>query len=301
MFMSPNGQGRQRQGIPLLVRFIPIAIALVVMLIYMNTAEEFENPETGERSRVALSLDQEATLGLQAFQQILQSSRVLTSGPEVELIEHVAERLIAVVDPESKEFPWQVAVIDDPQQNAFCLPGGKIAVYTGILPICKNPDGLATVMAHEIAHATSRHGARRVFDSNALQIALGGVQGSLAGMEPEQQRIVVGLLGAGAQYGVMLPFSRKHELEADSIGIIYMARAGFDPRESVEFWQRMGEAAQGQKPPEMLSTHPADQTRIANLQRLMPEALQIYRETLQLNQTESPPLEIGPSREELFR
>jgi metalloendopeptidase OMA1, mitochondrial len=182
-----------------------------------------------------------------------------------------------VVDNSAQNFHWEVAVVENPAQNAFCLPGGKIVVYTGIIPVAQNEAGLATVLGHEIAHATSRHGAQRVFQQNAVQIAMMGVQGSMADMDYQARRQIQGLLGAGAQYGVLLPFSRQHELEADRIGLSYMARAGYDPREAIGFWKRMTELSQGKKPPEFMSTHPADATRIQQLQQLMPAALEEYR------------------------
>ncbi len=260
--------------------FLPLFIALFALAWYFMNAERFVNPETGATAYVALAPEQEEELGLQAFQQVLNESNVVQSGREVELVKRVARRLTSVVDEGSAKFNWMVTVVDNPQVNAFCLPGGKIVVYTGILPVAQNEAGLATVMGHEIAHATSRHGAQRMFQGGALQIALGGLQGSMSGMDPQAQRVLMGLMGAGAQFGVLLPFGRGHELEADKIGLYYMSRAGYDPRESVRFWQRMTEAAGGGKPPEMLSTHPADTTRIDQLEELLPKALEIYQQAL---------------------
>ncbi len=265
----------ERRGLNLL----PLLIAAAMVFFYFMRAERFVNPETGKTELVAFSPEQESELGLQTLQQVVAQSRVIRSGPEVDLVRAVAKRLVEVVDENSKKFDWVVLVVDDPQMNAFCLPGGKIVVYTGILPICQNPAGLATVMGHEIAHATLRHGGQRVFQSNMVQIALMGIQSSIANMPPEEQRTLAGLLGAGAQFGMILPFSRKHELEADAIGLRYMARAGFDPRESVKFWERMAQAGRGQKPPEFMSTHPGDATRIEQLERLMPEAIREYEQS----------------------
>ena len=131
------------------------------------------------------------------------------AGPAYDVVRRVASRLVRVVDTGSERYEWQVAVVQNPAQNAFCLPGGKIVVYTGILPIAQNEAGLATVLGHEIAHATSRHGAQRVFQQNAVQIAMMGIQGSMSDLDPQAQRQLFGMLGAGAQYGVLLPFSRK--------------------------------------------------------------------------------------------
>lgn len=162
------------------------------------------------------------------------------------------------------------------QLNAFCIPGGKIVVYTGIIPVAQNEAGLATVMGHEMAHATSRHGSQRVLQQNISQTAMTGVAVSLSDMDSDKQRVVLGALGAGAQYGVLMPFGRKHESEADQIGLTYMARAGYDPQESVRFWKRK-EAKAGGHQPEFLSTHPSGGTRIRQLEEWMPKALEEYQ------------------------
>jgi predicted Zn-dependent protease len=159
--------------------------------------------------------------------------------------------------------------------NAFCLPGGKIVVYTGILPVAQNEAALATVMGHEMAHATSRHGAQRVLQQNLAQTAMTGIAISLSDMDYDKQRAVMGALGAGAQFGILMPFGRQHESEADEIGLMYMARAKYDPQESIRFWERMERSSRG-GPPEFLSTHPSHGTRIQQLQQLMPKALEEY-------------------------
>lgn len=254
----------------------PLVLAAAYMLFQFFSAETFTNAETGERHKVALSVDQESALGLQAYREVLSHERVLESGAQVEMVKRVAERLARATGDAGASFDWQVSVVDSSEQNAFCLPGGKIVVYTGILPIAKDEAGLATVMGHEMAHATSRHSAQRMFQQEMAQAALMGAQGSLSQMDRETQRSVMSALGAGAQFGVLLPFSRDHESEADKIGLHYMARAGFDPRASIEFWQRMGQMAQGAAPPEFASTHPSHETRIESLQAEMPNALREF-------------------------
>jgi predicted Zn-dependent protease len=258
-----------------LPRLIPVGIALIVVLFQLLSSEKITN-EAGRNVHVALSKDQEATLGLQSYRQVLAQSRVIDSGPQYELVKGVATRLAAVAGDEGKNFDWRVSVVESREVNAFCLPGGKIVVYTGILPVAQGEAGLATVMGHEMAHATLRHGSERLLKQKATQTVLTGVQFSLGDMSYEQQRAVMGALGAGAQYGLLLPFSREHESEADKIGLFYMARAGFDPRESITFWERMSRAASGGKPMEFMSTHPSDQTRIAQLKALLPQAMQLY-------------------------
>ena len=260
----------------LLIRIVPIAIAALVVFFQYASSEKITN-EAGRSARLALSPEEEKVLGLQSYQQVLQESRLVESGPEYELVNRVAQRLASATGPAAKTFDWRVSLVDSPQINAFCLPGGKIVVYTGILPVAKTEAGLATVMGHEMAHATLRHGSERLLQHKATQTLMTGAQVSIGDMSYEQQRAVMGAIGAGAKYGVTLPFGREHESEADKIGLFYMARAGYDPRESVAFWQRMSEATAGSgKPPEFMSTHPSDSTRIAQLKELIPQALPEY-------------------------
>ncbi len=259
------------------LKAIPIALALLAMLYQFVVAPSFTNPETGRTARLGLSPSQELALGAQSFSQVVQHADVVTSGPDYEQVLRVSKRLAATVSlTEDDGFVWQVAVVRDPQENAFCLPGGKVCVYTGILPITRDDSGLAVVIGHEMAHATSHHGAERVFQQNLTQTALLGAQGAVGGMDYDQQRLVMGLLGAGAQFGVLLPFSRDHESEADHIGLMYMARAGYDPRVAVEFWTRMAEKSDSTAPPEFMSTHPLHETRIRQIQALLPTAIAEY-------------------------
>lgn len=238
------------------------------------------NPETGRASHVGMSTQQESALGLQTYQQVLSQSETIDSGPELEMVKRIAGRLAPATGKAGQDFDWKVSLIHDSKANAFCLPGGKIVVYTGIIPITQNEPGLATVLGHEMAHATSRHGAQRVLQQNLTQTAMTGIAVSLSDMDYDKQRVVMGALGAGAQFGVLMPFGRKHESEADEIGLIYMARAGYDPQESIRFWKRMEQAGSAQ-PPEFLSTHPSHGTRIAQLEALMPKAVEEYNRAKQ--------------------
>ena len=241
------------------------------------------NPETGRISHVAMSTEQEAALGLQSYRQVLSQSQTIDSGPQLDSVKRVASRLAAATGKAGAGFEWMVSLIDDRQQNAFCLPGGKIVVYTGIIPTTRGEPGLATVLGHEMAHATSRHGAQRVLQQNLAQTAMNGIAISLSDMDYQQQRAIMGALGAGTQYGILMPFGRKDESEADEIGLMYRARAGYDPQESLKFWERMEENSQGQ-PPEFLSTHPSHGTRISQLRALMPKAMEEYRRSQQPRQ-----------------
>lgn len=262
------------------IKWLPILVAALFLLYQYCSSEKFVNPETGRVSHVGLTTEQETALGLQSYRQVLSQSKTIDSGPELEGVKRVASRLASATGKAGADFDWQVSLINDTQQNAFCLPGGKIVVYTGIIPVARGEAGLATVLGHEMAHATSRHGAQRVLQQNLTQTAMNGIAISLSDMDYDKQRAIMGALGAGAQYGVLMPFGRKDESEADEIGLMYMARAGFDPQESLRFWQRMEQANQAQ-PPEFLSTHPSHGTRIAQLQALMPKAMEEYNRAQQ--------------------
>ena len=174
-------------------------------------------------------------------------------------------------------YAWEFNLVEDKEANAWCMPGGKVVVYTGILPITKNEAGLATVMGHEIAHAVARHGNERM--SQALLTQMGGMALAVAlDQQPSQtSQLWMAVYGMGAQVGILLPYSRLQETEADHLGLIFMAMAGYDPHEAVEFWQRMAEMKDGKAPPEFLSTHPSDQARIKKIKEFIPEAMKYYR------------------------
>ena len=175
-----------------------------------------------------------------------------------------------------KDYKWEMNVVESKEVNAWCMPGGKVVVYTGILPVTKSDAGLAVVLGHEIGHAIAQHGSERM--SEGLVVQMGGLAlGEALKNRPAQtQQLWMQAFGAGAQYGVMLPFSRAQESEADRIGLVLMAKAGYDPHEAVTFWQRM-RASAGEKPPELMSTHPSDERRIADIQKEIPEAMKYYK------------------------
>src|ERR1700730_5145037 len=257
------------------IKWVPLVLAALFFAYQYFSSEKFTNPETGRKSHVGMSTQQEAALGLQSYQQVLSQSQTVNSGPELDMVQRVVKRLASATGTAGKDFDWRVSLVRSSQVNAFCLPGGKIVVYTGILPVANNEAALATVLGHEMAHATSRHGAQRVFEQNLTQTAMAGVAGSLSDMDYEKQRAVMGAIGAGAQYGVLMPFSRNHESEADHLGLIYMARAGYNPQESFAFWRRM-EQANSAQPPQLLSDNPSHGTRIPQLEGWMPQALEEY-------------------------
>lgn len=259
------------------VTVLPLILAALFAAFQYFGADKVTNPETGRAARVAMSPEQEETLGLQSYREVLSQSEVVKSGPERELVERVARRLAAAVGDAAGTFNWQVSLIRSEQANAFCLPGGKIAVYTGILRHTRTEDGLAAVMGHEMAHAVARHGSQRLLRGSVAQTVMMGASMSFSDLDLNQRRMVLAALGAGAQYGVLLPFSRHHETEADEMGLIYMARAGYDPSVAVEFWERMS-ATGGPQPPEFASTHPSHSARIEHIRAFLPKALAARRD-----------------------
>lgn len=260
---------------------LPILIALIVMGFKYFTAEKVTNPLTGRTARVALSSQQEDSLGLQSYQEVLSQSQVVGAGPEHDLVVRVAEHLAPATGETAKNFQWQVSLVRSEQVNAFCLPGGKIVVYTGILPSTKTEAGLAAVMGHEMAHAVARHGSQRLLRTSLAQTFLVGANFSLGNLDMQQRQTIMAALGAGAQYGVMLPFSREQETEADELGLLYMARAGYDPHEAISFWERMSQAG-GAQPPVYLSTHPSHARRIQDLKEFLPKAMAEYEKSKKL-------------------
>jgi metalloendopeptidase OMA1, mitochondrial len=263
-----------------------ILLVFAGYLGYYYLSHRQEASFTGRNQMIDASMDQEVALGLQSFEQILAESDLVQDPSIVQPIEEIARRLIAVgprveqalaeakgikTTTEWDKFEWAVAVIQSEQANAFCLPGGKMAVYTGILPVAQNADALAAVMGHEIAHALLRHGSERMAQQKLMQIGSLAAGMSTSDMDPGQRQMVMAALGAGAKFGIMLPFSRDHESEADYVGLMLTAAACYSPEESIGLWERMG-AGGGQKPPEFMSTHPSGETRISQLQGWMQEA-----------------------------
>lgn len=221
--------------------------------------------------------DAEMKLGLQSYRQILTDNQrnLVTSGEAYETIQTIGNDIARAAQPWDPGFDWAYNLIRSEQANAFALPGGYTAVYSGLLPIAENVDGLAVVMGHEVAHALAHHGAERMAQQNMQRIVGAGVSMSAGGMDMGAQRAVMGVFGGISQYGFALPFSRKHESEADYMGLMLVARACYDPREAPLLWERMGAGA-GATPPEFQSTHPAPETRVQNFKAWMPEAIEVY-------------------------
>jgi len=237
----------------------------------------YQAPVTGRNQFILLSQAQETQMGATAYNQVLQEEKISNDPQYNAAVKRVGNRIAKVAN--GPGYSWEFTVIKaDDTINAFALPGGKVAVYTGILKVAETDVGLATVMSHEIAHAIARHGAERMSAGILEQLGAVGISAALGGSNPGLRDSILQAYGLGVTVGGVLPFSRKQESEADHIGLIYMARAGYDPREAVKFWQRMEDAAKGRAtPPEFLSTHPGHETRIHDLQTWMPEALKVYQ------------------------
>lgn len=261
---------------------------ILYLLLLMSLAVGCtQNIVTGRKQ---LSLVSEAELQSMAKQQyntFLSENKVVnvSVNKDAEMVRRVGTRIAFAIQKyyDSKGLPavlegynWEFNLIDNKEANAWCMPGGKVVVYTGLLPITQNEAALAVVIGHEIAHAVAQHGSERM--SQGLLQQLGGValQVALSNKPAQTQNLFMTAYGAGTTVGYILPFSRKEETEADEYGLYFSAMAGYNPQEAVPFWQRMIKAA-GPKPPEFLSSHPADETRIANIQRFMPQAMKYYK------------------------
>ncbi|MBS0231006.1 MAG: M48 family metallopeptidase [Proteobacteria bacterium] len=282
--MNQNPVGRRRGGLRLWV--LVLFGLYAAWYWYSNRSVD---PLTGTTVVIdrSISPEQEKSLGLQAYREVLQQERPLPADAQESVrVRNVADRLIAVIPEVSdalaaehgmqashieKTFDWAVSVLQSDQVNAFCLPGGKMAVYTGLLPVAQNDDAIAVVMGHEISHALLRHGAQRMTRGKLEQ--LGQVAGAASGMDQGTLRTVMSAYG----FGSALPYARSQETQADELGLMLAAAACFDPQQAIPLWQRMDSNTAGQAPPEFASTHPSAGTRIHDLESLMPKAEQ-YRQ-----------------------
>jgi predicted Zn-dependent protease len=250
-----------------------IALVLLVVLVGCETV-----PITGRSQLIAIPEGEELKMGLDSYQQILGKAKVSTDPRLNEQVTRVGRRIAEAT--ERKDYQWEFKVLEDLQVNAFCLPGGKVAVYTGILPVTRDDAGLAAVLGHEVSHAIARHGAERMTEQRFVEIGQGltvaGAQAALANGDPRAGQVVGAIFGAGASVGLLLPWSRAQESEADHLGLIYMAKAGYDPHAARELWVRMNQASQG-KQLEFLSTHPLPATRITQIEGWIPEAMKYYK------------------------
>jgi len=262
-------------------------IFLVTTVIFLMLISCTTVPITGRKQLNIIPNSTMLSMSFQQYDEFLKQNRVSKDPKKVKLVKNVGRKIRKAVEEymsqkgmsdQLKGYKWEFNLVENDQVNAWCMPGGKVVVYTGILPITKNESGLAVIIGHEIAHAIAEHGNERM--SQSLMTQLGGMALAKAIEEkPEQtQQLWMAAFGAGAQLGYMLPYSRLHENEADHLGLIFMAMAGYDPHQAVGFWKRMAEMKEGQAPPEFVSTHPSDKNRIKNLKKLLPETIKFYKE-----------------------
>lgn len=253
----------------------PAGVSIAALLILSACCSGCRHaPITGRAQLMAIPEQEEIRLGEEAWREVLAGAQPSPHREHAQLVERVGRRLAAVSG--RSDYQWEFKLLASEQANAFCLPGGKVAIYEGILPVCENEAGLAVVMSHEIAHALARHGGERMSQQAAVQTTGGLLNKATQRSSATTQERWRSAYGLTSQYGVLLPFSRQHEAEADSIGLTLMARAGYDPTEAPRFWERFAQAS-GPKPPEFLSTHPSDARRAAALRALLPQALAQYR------------------------
>ncbi len=260
-----------------------ISLLLMVVLLTGGCATV---PVTGRKQLSLVSSQEINTMSASQYGEVITKGPLSTNADQVAMVRRVGGRIQKAVEQylaakgasdQLAGFNWEFNVIqDDKTVNAWCMPGGKVAFYTAILPICKDENGIAVVMGHEVAHAIANHGRERMSQGLLEQFGLNTL-GAAMGQNPGlTSQIFMQAIGAGAQIG-MLKFSREHESEADHIGLIFMSMAGYDPQLAPKFWERMSSMGGGQKPPEFMSTHPSDETRIKDLQTWMPEALTYYK------------------------
>lgn len=256
-------------------------IGLILITVFVIACAKV--PITGRKQTNLLPESEMIGMSTAQYSEVLSASNVVTSGADAQMIQRVGDRISAAVEKYLDDhhmskryegFQWEFKLIQEDIVNAWCMPGGKVAFYTGILPVCQDEKGVAVVMGHEIAHAIARHGNERMSQGLIAQLGISAIAVAMNENPSLTKDIFLQSVGIGTQLG-MLSFSRKHESEADHMGLVFMAMAGYDPREAPEFWERMSAGGGGQ-PPEFLSTHPSHETRISDLNAHMEEALKYY-------------------------
>ena len=269
-------------------------LSFILIVLFLTSCGAV--PFTGRRQLQLVSNDEVIALSLQQYQEFMRNAPVERGTTQAKMVERVGARLAKAVETfyksngyesELSNYSWEFTLVADKSVNAFAMPGGKVVVNTGLLPVTQTEEALAVVVGHEIAHVIAHHSNERISQQVALQYG-GAIAGGLLGNSKSAQQLGSTVFGLGAQYGVMLPYARKQELESDEIGVIIMAIAGYDPRVAIPFWRRMAEASSGSQVPEVLSTHPADSKRIERLEKIMPTALQYYKGSGVQNTTTEP-------------
>ena len=263
-----------------IINLFKVVVSLIVVLIIINACSTI--PITGRKQLNLYPESEMISMSLTQYDEFLKENKLSTNKEQTAMVKSVGQKIAKAVEEYMTQnnlqsrvegFQWEFnLVVEDETPNAWCMPGGKVVVYTGLLPYTKTEAGLAVVMGHEIAHAVARHGNERMSQQMGMQLGQIALATALQEKPEQTQQIFMSAYGVGSQLGVMLPYSRLHESEADKMGLIFMAMAGYDPNVAVEFWERMAQSG-GQKPPEFLSTHPSDQTRIKDLKKFIPEAM----------------------------
>jgi len=260
-----------------------IGIFLIILFVVSACSTV---PVTGRKQLSLIPNSTMLPMSFQQYDEFLQSHKISTNQEQTQLVKKVGLRIQKAVEEyfveknishQLKDYAWEFNLVESSEVNAWCMPGGKVVVYTGILPMTENEAGLAVVMGHEIAHAIAAHGSERMSQGLAVQMGGMALSTALAEKPAQTQQLWMAAFGIGSQLGVMLPYGRLHESEADHLGLIFMAMAGYDPNSAIGFWQRMAQGEGGQAPPEFMSTHPASETRIQKIKTLIPEVMPYYK------------------------
>ena len=270
-------RGIMKQG------FISLAPAIVFFIVLQSCSSV---PLTGRSQLNMIPSSEMLAMSYQQYDVFLKENKLSTNTAEVDMVKRAGGNIQQAVQRYMKDnnlssrldgYKWEFNLVEDDQINAWCMPGGKVVVYTGILPVTNDEAGLAVVMGHEIAHAIAEHGNERMSQQLLQQVGAVGLMVAMQNEPAETQALWLSVYGVGTTVGVILPYSRTQESEADHLGLIFMAMAGYDPYEAPEFWKRMAASKEGGSPPEFLSTHPSDQTRIDDITSWIPEAMKYYK------------------------
>lgn len=273
---------------------VHISFTLLLMALLIQSCGSV--PFTGRRQLQLVSNQEVIALSLQQYQDFMRTAPLVKESANAEMVNRIGSRIANAVETfyknngyesELQNYAWEFNLVKDESVNAFAMPGGKVVIFSGLLPVTQTEEALAVVIGHEIAHVIAQHSNERISQQMALQYG-GAIAGGLLGDSQAMQQLGSTVFGLGAQFGVMMPYARKQEYEADEIGLIVMAMAGYNPQAAVPFWTRMAESSGGAQVPEFLSTHPTDSKRIANIENIMPSVMQYYKGIGVQNETTAP-------------